>query len=223
MGFGKRVQIYDALSGEPAHSIRCGQEVSSLAFSPDGLVLAACDGSRQSSVWNAKTGQLLHRLEGKHEAYKLGFLANSNYLFAVSRWSGEAQPPVTVWDLKSQSVWSEIPGPEVQVSLNRKRMMWVAPGLQIETGASNAQLFEWQKDGTPSSAVSHPTNIWIANGPVALSEDGTQIALAPFRAEDKGLRSSTSRPAKAFPAAGPSHQFTGVRGHVRRRHACEHG
>ncbi|MGO8954164.1 MAG: DUF4062 domain-containing protein [Rhodomicrobium sp.] len=187
VGFGKRVQIYDALSGEPAHSIRCGQEVSSLAFSPDGLVLAACDGSRTIFVWNAKTGQLLHRLEGKHEAYKLGFLANSNYLFAVSRWSGEAQPPVTVWDLKSQSVWSEIPGPEVQVSLNRKRMMWVAPGLQIETGASNAQLFEWQKDGTPSSAVSHPTNIWIANGPVALSEDGTQIASAPFRAEDERL------------------------------------
>ncbi|MGD9632123.1 MAG: WD40 repeat domain-containing serine/threonine protein kinase [Pirellulales bacterium] len=79
-----------------------------VAFGPDGAILAAASEAGTVQVWEARTGKLIHRLEG-HELWA-GSVAFSpdGKLLASGSWGGV----IRIWDLRSGTVIRKLRLPE---------------------------------------------------------------------------------------------------------------
>lgn len=89
------IRIWVAANGELLQSIETGAVVESLAYSPDGTVLASGDGFSNHDIrlWDASNGGLLHTLEGHSNAVSNlvfspdgQFLASGSYDGNVHLW-----------------------------------------------------------------------------------------------------------------------------------------
>jgi WD40 repeat protein/tRNA A-37 threonylcarbamoyl transferase component Bud32 len=58
------VKVWEAPASEEIAVLRHSREVTGVAWSPDGLRLASCGLDRLVKVWDARTGDLLHTLQG---------------------------------------------------------------------------------------------------------------------------------------------------------------
>jgi len=77
--------LCDTNTGEEIHKIEYAKgEIESLAFSPDGVMLATVTGDHQVVVWDPRTGKVLHMLAlGKVRAQKLAFTSDGRYLIGT--------------------------------------------------------------------------------------------------------------------------------------------
>jgi WD40 repeat protein len=64
------IQLLDALTGEPRHTLQANAEkISALAFSPDGRLLASGNSDGVIQLWDVRTGAMLRAIKG-HEGKK---------------------------------------------------------------------------------------------------------------------------------------------------------
>lgn len=70
-----------------------GATIVSLAFSPDGSLLAAGDGEGKASIWRVSDGSLLHTLDGGVVAFAPG-----GDLIATAR---KGSPDIRIWNARS--------------------------------------------------------------------------------------------------------------------------
>ncbi len=99
---GHRLLFWEAASGKPFLSINLPQWAPTLAFSPDGKLLATANGvypfesDRTIRIWDVTTGKLLEQLTGHgSEVNALLFSPDGRRLF-----SGAADGTILIWDTR---------------------------------------------------------------------------------------------------------------------------
>lgn len=94
---GQWVEVWDLEGGERVRVMGPhGDQVSSLAFSPDGSVLASGGGNDHTiGLWDVQTGDRLQTLEGHTTGVRsLSFSSNGSFLASASPYD-----PMQVWDV----------------------------------------------------------------------------------------------------------------------------
>jgi WD40 repeat protein len=84
----------------PILAVRHRWEAVSVAFSPDGRILASGSGHRGIMFWDARTGKVLRFLDGAEVGDYIAFSPDRKTLASTRNWqSGEAGGVVHIWDV----------------------------------------------------------------------------------------------------------------------------
>jgi hypothetical protein len=108
------VRFWDARTGEESPEIRTGEEVWSVAFSPDGETLASSGGSGTIRLWDLETRQELDEFDAEGPC-TLAFSPDGEALAAATR---EGQDPeregdkIRLWSVASGEEFLKIDGPD---------------------------------------------------------------------------------------------------------------
>jgi len=79
------------IAPKPLLEVRHQGEVVSVAFSPDGKTLAAGSGHNGVFLWDATTGKLLRRIEGRSVGDNLAFSHDGRLLAVVRNWQQDQE------------------------------------------------------------------------------------------------------------------------------------
>ena len=101
------IRLLDAATGKLVRTIerRPSNSLHSLAFSPDGTLLAAED-KYEVSLWEVATGRLVRRMEGTLCVEALAFTPDGTQLIATPGFEGD----VRVWDVATGRLSRTLPG-----------------------------------------------------------------------------------------------------------------
>jgi WD40 repeat protein len=92
--------LTDANEPTPLLTVRHRWEAVSVAFSPDGHILAAGSGFKGILFWDAKTGKEIRSIEGPAAGDYIAFSPDRKTLASTRNWqSGEAGGVVYFWDV----------------------------------------------------------------------------------------------------------------------------
>jgi WD40 repeat protein len=103
-----RLQVWDLPSGTEIASIQSGPATRGVAFSPDGLRIAAA-GYKGLRVWDVRLGRLIFKMEDVEVSSRSVFSADGASLMAGTRGR------VLVWDVNSGRVKLNQPGSDAEV------------------------------------------------------------------------------------------------------------
>jgi len=91
---GKRVTIFDVPSGRLLHTLSGHDDrVRSVAFSPDGRLLASGSDDNKVKIWEVASGRLLHTLSGHGDWVRSVAFSPDGRLLA----SGSDDGTVKIW------------------------------------------------------------------------------------------------------------------------------
>ncbi len=103
-GADDRVRIFDAESGDEVHSIACPFDVTAVAFSPDGRILAIAREDRRIQVVDAASGNTIATLLGHRETVTtLAFDPKRPRLA-----SGSDDRTIRIWDVSERGFGREL-------------------------------------------------------------------------------------------------------------------
>jgi RNA polymerase sigma factor (sigma-70 family) len=182
-GTGQELRRFEAPRPAPGATVRLG----ALAVSPDGRVVAAGgrmhfedeletrpQGRGHVWLWDATTGQLLHRLSDTTVDSRLVFSPDSRTIVSVG-----PDRPCVFWDVVDGREWSDRPvlGADVVAFTpsNRWMVQFRSDGLtrtDLETRGSNHFRLTGRRD--------------LKHSAVAFSPDGSRLAFNGFVANEPG-------------------------------------
>ncbi|MGE3807847.1 MAG: WD40 repeat domain-containing serine/threonine protein kinase [Gemmataceae bacterium] len=133
------------LSGRPKeHTWQHDEPVSSVAFSPDGKLLAS-GGAGEVYVWNVDTGEEVARLEHRQAKLQRGVevtFSPDGKLLAAGSAAGHSAPAVNLWDLADLTAAAprEL-GPKNQYYLHA--LAFTADSSKLATSTSGSPVTLW--------------------------------------------------------------------------------
>jgi serine/threonine protein kinase/WD40 repeat protein len=158
-GSGGSLRLIDLATGAERWKVRAGDTyIATIAFSPNGKVLAMAEGAGKSAVhlWDAETGREIGKLEG-HHAYVLGleFSPDSKTLVSAS-----ADQTIRLWDLDTRKSMATLHGHKLEV--------WRAAILpetrRLVSACKDGSVMVWDVATTRPEPrpliVSAPINAW---------------------------------------------------------------
>jgi len=135
---GYRIQVFDLVTGEEHWSTAAFEEdVSALAFSRDGTLLAMATGNTGSSIrlWDTSTGQPVGRLDG-HRTYIAGlmFWPDSKTLASAG-----TDQTVRLWDVENRALLRTLRGHELEVH----SLALLPDNTTLVSGAKDGAVLLW--------------------------------------------------------------------------------
>ena len=177
---GGATQVWSTASGRRIFSVRDpGAYVDTVAFSPDGTVVASGDSTGTVALIDAATGHELVRLSGGSSTVdSLAFspdgteIAGATYAGTVTLWSTATGHVIAATALPgvTPSVWANAPRP-IAVS-------FVRGGGTLAIGDARSGLYQW----TTSTGSLVRRIAWACSGmscdnAIAFSRDGSSVAV----------------------------------------------
>jgi WD40 repeat protein len=145
-------------------------ELRSLAYSPDGGLLAGGGDERTVQIWDAATGALLKTLPG-HTGYVYGVMFSPD---GRSLLSGSADGTFRQWDVATGKLVDERYGHEDPVTA----VAYSPDGKWIVSGGGDGTIRFWNAAGGAAQAVLHGHTGSISQ--VMLSRDGRHVTAVSF-------------------------------------------
>ena len=142
------VHLYDAASKKELRTWQGleGYSVRSMAFSPDGKVLATADGSKDLRLWDVATGKLTRTFNTHSSAHSVVFSPDGK-LLAVANESG--QPQNKIWiDLWEVATWKKVATLEGHTQ-RVLALAFSADGKVLVSGSQDTSARVWDLRGTP--------------------------------------------------------------------------
>jgi RNA polymerase sigma factor (sigma-70 family) len=167
-GDAEAARLWDVASGKVLHVLPVGGQwgVSTVAYSPDGKLVAAAGDNATTFVWGAASGRQIHRLRGEGTyIYALTFAPDSASLLV-----GVENGSAAVWDLKTGKPGRPLPG-----KLRSLKVFAFSPdGKLLATGDGNRQLrlWDWAARTERWHVTAHPDSVQS----VSFSPDGRTLA-----------------------------------------------
>lgn len=155
-----------------------GAKVRSLAFSPDGRLLATTAGSSQYVwLWEASTGKRVRKLQDLSAARAVAFFPGGRHVAATWEYGG-----ATVWEVESGAVAARFQSPRGQYP----DALAVSPDGTRLFGCQAAQsVFEWSGPARMSALTRYPPDrtydVLCRGVPrIGLSPRGTYFCVAEW-------------------------------------------
>ena len=175
IGGDRFIKLWDIRTRTTITTLQHEQPVWTLAFSPDGQLLAAGEGSNEGTgivtVWDIPKRQTIVRLEGDPKVMRSVKFSSDNQVLASSGWDGQLK----LWDVSSWKLIGTIPNTgyyEIDFS----------PDGMVLASTNDGSVRLWSVNGENIAAFSGPSG-WLH--PVDFSHDGTSLAVG---AEDGIVR-----------------------------------
>ena len=157
------VTYYDASYGLTPHF-----SVSSLAWSPDGMKLAAACGDKTIRLWETETGRLVSKYSYRSDAvYQLAWSPDSRYLA-----SAHADQVICIWDRANGSNCKTWYGHTDSV----RSVAWSPDGKYLASASNDRTVCLWAVETGTKVFTYRGHSDWTTS--VAWSFDGTRIASA---------------------------------------------
>ena len=130
------ILIWAVASGKLEKKLQARNEVTSIAFSPNGQLLAAAESDNTISVWNLGTGQAQSALK-KHDAS-----VNAMAFSPDGRWlaSGGDDRTIVLWDVATGKSKRTFKGHDQTVT----SLAFSSDGELIASGSGNASVVIWE-------------------------------------------------------------------------------
>ncbi|MDQ2903706.1 MAG: hypothetical protein M3Y81_09155 [Chloroflexota bacterium] len=173
-GFDKTIHLWDADTGQTLtrYAARYGMlpnfSVLSLAWSPDGIQLAASCGDKTIRVWNTVTGDIAAKYRFRSEwSSSLAWSPDSRYLAST-----HTDHTVQIWDLFGKTPVKTYHGHTDSV----RGVAWSPNGAVIATASNDRTARIWEAATGKHIYTYHGHTDWVTS--VTWSNDGTRIASA---------------------------------------------
>jgi WD40 repeat protein len=170
-GAGRTVRIWDVVSGKELLSLGpLWEQVASVAFSPDGRILA-CGSYGVAVLWDVMSGRELHRLG--HGAVSLLVQSVAFSPDGKTLASGSEDNTVKLWDVASGNELWELKGHDNKVMA----LAFSPDGGTIASGSLDKTVTLWDvRNRKKLSSLNHSFNLRS----VAFSPNGRTLASASF-------------------------------------------
>jgi WD40 repeat protein len=133
-GFEKTARLWDGATGKELAVLRGHEDVGSVAFSPDGLLIVTGSGDRSARVWDANTGGELVVLRSDDDVVYVGFSPDGSRIV-----TGSNDRTARVWDTATGRELAALRGHEGGV----KSAAFSPDGVRIVTGSSDKTARVW--------------------------------------------------------------------------------
>ena len=160
----EKLPAKDALRRIGTVRFRHGDGVLSLAYSPDGKILASGGRNEPIHIWDAATGQLL-RLLNEHWTYALAFSPDGKYLAAAG-----ANKIVRLWIAETGQEIAQMKGHKATI----KALAFSSDGAVLVSGSDDTTVKLW-KVPEGSEAATYDGHTFGVNA-VAISSDSKHLA-----------------------------------------------
>lgn len=142
-----------------------GAELKAAAFSPDGKWIATSGPENALTLWDARKGEKVTRLEGHADAVTCLAFSPDSALLA----SGSADSQIRLWDVAAAKLKQTLAGHTKQVNC----LAFSANGEWLASGSADSTVRTWQL-GTDRS-VSHDVGRWRRNRDAESTESFTAV------------------------------------------------
>ncbi|MYB93579.1 WD40 repeat domain-containing protein [Candidatus Poribacteria bacterium] len=173
---GRHIKLWKTVNRTEITTLQHNQYVQTIAFSSDGQLLAAGDGSGEGpgtvKVWNVQERSIIATLDGDPKDIKTVVFSPDDRYLASSGWDGQLK----IWNTSNWTLIGTIPHTgyyDIDFSPDGN--------IIVSTNDGYVSLW-WVEDGTKVAELRGPTG-WMH--PVDFSHDGTSLAVG---AEDGRVR-----------------------------------
>jgi len=163
-----KIQIFDPVSGKDLRTIGDIDSQCSLAFSPDGKILASAN--RDVSLWSMANGELICKLPGTASgAQDIAFSADGNQIVV-----GGSDNTVKIWDVKEHKELRSLSGHTGAVAA-----VAVSPDSKtIASGGDDESIKLWDMASGKELASLEGHDAVVSS--LAFSPDGKQLVSASY-------------------------------------------
>jgi len=158
------VWLWDSRTGERLRSFASETKLTSVAFSPDGRLLAGTsDLTFEPLVWDVESGDLLFTLAGHSDAVRAVAFSPDSRRIATGSWDGTA----AVWDASTGSRIALLPHPDSGGILD---VGFTPDGSLVVTGGDDGSVTMWNAETFEKERVVRAHDAGVSG--IAFGPDG---------------------------------------------------